>query len=183
MKKMIILFLLFFSMATMAQTKKASEITEKKYSEAEVKKMVDDKVREKLNKLTSSDSVQFSKELLKKERELELKELELRKRQENFKIVGKDFDKKIKDFNLTQGKIIGCLNAQDEKKEKRVNHMVDVISGMKPDSAAQVLSVQEPALSVEILGRLDATKVSKIFNKMEKEVSARLQKMYMTMKR
>ena len=61
--------------------------------------------------------------------------------------------------------------------------MVDVISGMRPQSAADVLSVQDVDISVKILGDLPPEKVSKIFNSMDKEISARLQKQFMSMKK
>ena len=61
--------------------------------------------------------------------------------------------------------------------------MVDVISAMRPQNAADVLSVQDADISVQILEKLDPTKISKIFNSMDKEISARLQKQFMNMKK
>ena len=61
--------------------------------------------------------------------------------------------------------------------------MVDVVSGMKPQTAADLLSQQDPSLAVKIMGELDAVKVAKIFNLMKKEISAKLQKQYMTLKK
>jgi flagellar motility protein MotE (MotC chaperone) len=61
--------------------------------------------------------------------------------------------------------------------------MVDVVSGMRPQNAADILSVQDVEIAVKILGKLEPTKVSKIFNSMDKEISARLQKQYMNMKK
>ena len=61
--------------------------------------------------------------------------------------------------------------------------VVEVISGMRPQNAADLLSVQESDLAVKILGQLDPAKVSKIFNLMDKEISAKLQKQFMTMKK
>ena len=54
---------------------------------------------------------------------------------------------------------------------------------MKPQVAAEMLSVQESKLSVEIISKLDPVKVSKIFNLMDKEISARLQKEYLNMQK
>ena len=54
---------------------------------------------------------------------------------------------------------------------------------MRAAKAAEILSVQESDLTVQILGKLPPEKVSKIFNLMEKEVSARLQKQFMSMKK
>ena len=50
-------------------------------------------------------------------------------------------------------------------------------------SAADILAIQDPDLSVRILAELDSTKMSKIFNLMDKEVSARLQKQFLQMKK
>ena len=61
--------------------------------------------------------------------------------------------------------------------------MVEVISGMKPQNAADVLAIQDPELSVRILSLLESQKTSKIFNLMDKEVSARLQKQFLQMKK
>ena len=61
--------------------------------------------------------------------------------------------------------------------------MVEIISGMKPVMAGNVLSVQDSDIAVKILSELPAMKISKIFNSMDKEISARLQKQYMNMKK
>ena len=90
---------------------------------------------------------------------------------------------KRKDFLKDQNRILGCINENAKKVEDRIRHIVRIISGMRPNVAAQVLSVQDAGLSVKILGMLEPVKVSKIFNLMDKEISARLQKQYMTMKR
>ena len=46
-----------------------------------------------------------------------------------------------------------------------------------------MLAVQDPVLSVQLLGMLDSAQVSKIFNQMDKTISAKLQKMYLEMKK
>ena len=57
------------------------------------------------------------------------------------------------------------------------------MSGMKPANAAELLSVQDSTISVQIISKLDPERVSKIFNLMDKAVSARLQKSYINMKK
>ncbi len=54
---------------------------------------------------------------------------------------------------------------------------------MRPEKASQLLSVQGAEISVQILSEIDEKKASKIFNLMDKEISARLQKQYLDMKR
>ena len=127
--------------------------------------------------------VDFSKELLQKEEAIKVKELEVKKQEDQLKMNMADFEKRVKDFQVEQKRFIGCIDGQDEKADKRVSQMVEVISGMRPQNAADLLSVQESDLAVKILGQLDPAKVSKIFNLMDKEISAKLQKQFMTMKK
>ena len=137
----------------------------------------------RIAKLSKEKIVHFSNELLKKAAKLELEELALKKRQEQLKILEKNFAIKIRNFDTKQRKIISCLDERDQKAIKRVQHMVSVIAGMRPKNAASLLSVQDSDLTVKILAALSPQKVSKIFNLMDKEVSARLQKQYMTMQK
>ena len=99
-------------------------------------------------------------------------------------MLKKDFRSKIKLFRDEQDKVIGCVrdNEKDASK-KRIDHIVKVISGMKPANAAEVLTVQDSGISVQIISKLNPEKVSKIFNLMDKEISARLQKSYINMKK
>ena len=120
---------------------------------------------------------------MKKEELLQLRSIELEKLAEQLKMNSSDFKNKVKNFRGNQTKFLACLDDSDNQKEKRVTHMVDIVSGMKPQSAAEVLSVQDSEISIKILGMLPPEKVSKIFNLMKKEISARLQKQYMTMKK
>ncbi len=159
----------------------------KKYTQAEfdaaVKKKVIDEVEKALNRVGKGNLVDLSNELLKKEEALRLKELEVSKFREQVDVETRDFEGKVKKFQEEQSRVLGCIDAHDKEKSKRVTHMVESISGMKPQVAADVLSVQDPDISVRIMGLLEPTKVSKILNLMNKEISARLQKQYLDMKK
>ena len=65
-----------------------------------------------------------------------------KQREEEFSIIEKSFAAKMKTFREGQDRIIGCV---DRKKDanKRIDHIVQVMSGMKPANAAQVLTVQD----------------------------------------
>lgn len=155
----------------------------KTYTEEEFKAEVSKEVERVMKRVGQGKIVQFSKELMSKENDLRLMEMTLQKREEELEISQKDLVKKLSKLEGKQQKLIGCLDAQDQMLQKRVNHMVDVISSMKPSQSAEVLSVQDSEIAIKILGKLEAVKVSKIFNLMNKEISARLQKQYMTMKK
>ena len=157
--------------------------TKREYTEEEFKVAVMEEAAKLMKKAGSANLVDFSKELLEKEDLIKNKELNLKKEQEELEMSKGDFKKKLVEFQDSQKKFIGCVDEKNEKANKRVSQMVDVISGMKPQSAADVLTVQDPDLSVRILGELDSAKASKIFNLMDKEVSARLQKQFLQMKK
>jgi len=158
--------------------KNVKEFTDKQLNEFVIKEL-----EKKLKKIGRSKILSFSKELFKKEEDLKLIELNLKREKEKIELMKKNFEKSIKDFRKKQSKIISCLDKQDLEKNKRLNHMVEVISNMRPQAAAQLLSVQENDIALKILGALDSVKVSKIFNLMTKEISSRLQKQYINMKR
>ena len=181
----VIIFLPFF---LNAQEEKTNKVTKKEskgktYSKEELDKFVMEALEKKLKKIGRSKILNFSKELFKKEKNLELKEVDLKREREKFEIVKKSFEKRIKKLQKKQSKIIECLDKQDKKKGARLNHMVEVISNMRPAAAAELLSVQENEIALQILGSLDSVKVSKIFNLMTKEISSRLQKQYINMKK
>lgn len=194
--KIIFLIFFFFTNIIMAEQVPASKAKavattddhdKKKYTQEEFDSAVKEQMMKELDKnlarLGHGNVIDLSNELLKKENDLKGRELKLNKDQEQMELIKKDLETKIKSFQTTQNKIIGCIDIHDKEKDKRVTHMVEVVSGMKPQVAADVLSVQEADLSVRILGLLDPSKVSKIFNLMNKEISARLQKQYLDMKR
>ncbi|HAZ11887.1 MAG: hypothetical protein A2X86_07450 [Bdellovibrionales bacterium GWA2_49_15] len=189
MKKIILALLITMLSVTLAgaieqKTPPNPAVTEKReYTPAEFHKAVLEEVEKVLVKTKQEKFVEITKELLNKEQEFKLQALSLEKEREQLNLNKREFEKKIQAFYSIQQKLIGCLESQDNLKDKRVDHMVDVVSNMKPDSAAQLLSAQEVDLAVSILGKLEAVKVSKIFNLMDKEISARLQKQYLNMKR
>lgn len=155
----------------------------REYTEEEFKAAVSEESAKMMKKAGSANLVDFSKELLEKEEALKVKELVIKKAQEELDMNKADFSKKLVEFQASQKKFLGCVEEKNEKADKRVTQMVDVISGMKPQNAADVLAVQDPDLSVRILGELESSKASKIFNLMDKEVSARLQKQFLQMKK
>jgi flagellar motility protein MotE (MotC chaperone) len=189
MKKRILIFMIImqatFASAANPPAKTAAPSGPEKrlYTEEEFKKAVMVEAEKIMKKAGSGHLVDFSKELLEKEDALKAKEFKLQKEQEQLKINSGEFQKKVVEFQDEQKRFLGCVDSQNDKVEKRITQMVEVISGMKPQNAADVLAVQDPDLSVRILGQLEAQKASKIFNLMDKEVSARLQKQFLQMKK
>lgn len=155
----------------------------REYTEEEFKAAVLEEATKMMKKAGSAHLVDFSKELMEKEEAIKVKELTVKRQEEELSMSKEDFKKKLVEFQDSQKKFLGCVDEKSAKADKRVSQMVEVISGMKPQNAADVLTVQDPDLSVRILGELEPAKSSKIFNLMDKEVSARLQKQFLQMKK
>lgn len=187
-------FIFMFSVDLGAQEKKTKADNEakkekgqfdegKKYSLNEFRQEVLKEVEIQLKKLGRDKLVDFSKQLLNKEEKIRLAELELVREREKLELTIQEFQKQIAQFKDQQSNFLGCIDKIDVENNNRINHMVEVITGMRPNNAADILAVQDPEITVKILGLLDPSTVSKIFNLMDKEISARLQKQYMNMKK
>ena len=153
------------------------------YTQEEFDKKVEAEVNRQVDLVKKKSISTLSKELLAKERELKEKEERLKNRQEQVILAEQALLKKISEFDETKKKIIGCVEDQKGNEQMRIKQLVDVISNMKPQKAADLLSVQESGISVKLIERIEPEKASKIFNLMDKEVSARLQKQYLNMQK
>ncbi len=175
MKVLLLLFLIVN--IAYAKEDRSSKIYTKKQFEDELNK----RIKESLSKLKNGKIIDFSQLLLNRERELKIREFQVKKSEEQLKINEKELKKKVEQFNKKQKDMIACIDNFNSKKSQRIAHIVKTISGMRPENAAAVLSVQDTDISIKILGQLEPDKVSKIFNFMDKEISARLQKQYVNM--
>lgn len=178
MKNFIILiFCIFIVRASFAETEDKKIFTQKEFEEK-----VAAEVAERLQKVQVTNLSRYSQDLLKKESDLIKRESRLKLRENQLVMNEKTFASSVKKFEDNQQNFLGCIDANEKKVNERVTRMVNVISGMKPLKAAEILSVQDSQLAVKILGIIDPIKASKIFNLMDKEISARLQKQYLLMK-
>lgn len=171
-------FLLSFLILSSAA---ASE--EKIYGQKDFIKKVSEEVSAQVDKIKKSSVTDLTKELVKKNEEIALRELELRKREDALLAAEKELANKYIEVDKKQKKIIGCLDKNAEEEKLRITQVVDMISNMRPQKAAEILSVQDSLIAVQILQKIDPKKASKIFNFMDKEVSAKLQKQYLQMKK
>lgn len=160
-----------------------SSFAAKTYSEEEFVKKVTEEVKKKVDSIKNKSVSEFTKELLDKEEKLKLRELELQKHMDALKISESDIGKRYSDLAEKQKDFIGCVEKNEEESKGRIGQLVDTLTNMKPQKAAEILSVQDPEIAVKILQMVDAKKASKIFNFMDKDISAKLQKQYLLMKK
>jgi flagellar motility protein MotE (MotC chaperone) len=179
---LVILLVLNTSHCLSAEKEKIKK-DKKIYTQKEFSDELEKEVIRKLAKVTGESLKDFAQSLLDKEKSLGVMEEDIKKRQQELVLIEKNLQGKLKEFRGQQDNIIGCMNENEKESSKRIDHIVKVISGMKPANAAEILAVQDSVISVQIISKLNPEKVSKIFNLMDKEISARLQKSYINMKR
>lgn len=154
-----------------------------KYTEEQFIKKVAAEVKLQVDKIKNKSVTDLTKELVDKDEKIRLQELELQKKEDQLKTSEVDLGKKYAEFESRQKAFIGCVQKNEDEAKGRISQLVEMVSNMKPQKAAEVLAVQEADIAVKILQMIDAKKASKIFNFMDKEVSARLQKQYLDMKK
>lgn len=160
-----------------------SALASKTYTEEEFIKKVNEEVKLKVDEIKNKSVSELTKELLDKEEKLKLQELNLQKRMDSLKVTEDDIAKRYADLAQRQKSFIGCVEKNEDESKARIGQLVEMVSNMKPQKAAEVLSVQDSEIAVKILQMIDAKKASKIFNFMDKDVSAKLQKQYLLMKK
>jgi flagellar motility protein MotE (MotC chaperone) len=153
------------------------------YTEEEFIKKVNEEVKKKVDVIKHKSVSDLTKELLDKEEKLRLRELDLEKQQDSLNVSDNDIAKRYAELSGKQKDFIGCVEKNSEESKGRIGQLVEMISNMKPEKAASVLSVQDTEIAVQILQMIDPKKASKIFNFMDKDVSAKLQKQYLLMKK
>lgn len=175
----LILVLMFCMGAVFAADKEQEKI----YTKDDFKEKVAKAVDKQVDRLKKSSVAKLTKEILQKERDLEAQKQNLGQRAEQIKMAEESLAKKILEVEKEQKKLIGCIDDNENSQITRVKQLVSVISNMKPQKAAELLSVQDSTISVKILELIKPERASKIFNLMDKEVSARLQKQYLNMQK
>jgi flagellar motility protein MotE (MotC chaperone) len=160
-----------------------SAMAAKTYTEVEFIKKVNEEVKSKVDSIKNKSVSDLTRELLDKEEKLKLRELELQKLQDSLKVSENDIAKRYSDLSDKQRSFIGCVEKNQDEGKARIGQLVDMVSNMKPQKAAEVLSVQDSEIAVKILQMIDPKKASKIFNFMDKDISAKLQKQYLLMKK
>ncbi len=156
-----------------------SSLAEKIYTQEEF----DQRLSQEIEKIKKTSVVELTENLMQKQRELEQKEIKIRAMQDELQHSQKDLENRIAEFDKEQEEFLGCIVRNKDEINSRVKRLVEVISNMSAGKAADLISVQDPAVTLQLLPLLDTTKAAKIFNAMDKEKSAELQKLYIDMKK
>lgn len=123
-------------------------------------------------------SAEGMKELENRERAIAEKEKELTERENAIQVQERILQNKLKRIEEVSKKMAGRLDRFKEESEGKVGKMVTMLENMKPDAAAAYIENVDPFLAVEVMARINVQKAAKIWNKMDKKISARLSELY-----
>ncbi len=123
-------------------------------------------------------SAEAIRELEEREKSIEEREKELEERSQAIAVQEKVLYNKLKRIEEVSAKMAGRLDKYKEDTEGRVAKIVAMLETMKPDASAAYIESVDPFLAVEVMARINVQKAAKIWNKMDKKVSARLSELY-----
>lgn len=172
---MIFLFFIYFLPKVLA---KVSDCTGEEFD----KKLSESLIAE-VDKIKKKSVAVLTKELIEKEYKLKKMEADLFLRKSELDHSESEFDKKIKEFSKKQEDFFLFIEKDDKSKKERIDKLVSIVEGMKPDKAALLLASQDESVAVQILSLISPAKASKFFNLMPPATSAVLQKKYLDMKK
>ena len=117
-------------------------------------------------------------ELEQRKAALDLKEKQLAERARDLELQEKLLKEKLKRMEELNRKMAERLDGFKKEHETKINKLVVVVEGMKPEAAARYVEQLDPDLAVEILARMKEQKASKILNLVDKKLGARLTELY-----
>ena len=123
-------------------------------------------------------NVEGMKELEQRERTISEHEKEIAERERAVLVQEKILQIKLKRIEEVSQKMASRLDKFKEESESKVVKLVTMLETMKPDAAAAYVEQVDPNLAVEVMARINVTKAAKIWNKMDKKISARLTELY-----
>jgi len=121
--------------------------------------------------------------LNERQRELDLREAELQKLEAELQKQKLELDEKIKQLVEIRDQVAKMLKSRVEADQSRVEKLVEVYSGMKPQQAAKVIETLNEDLAVKVLDKMKKKSASDILNVMNAEKAQRLSEMLAGYKR
>jgi len=99
---------------------------------------------------------------------------ELQRKEESLQSLEKELDDKLNRLQNLEQRIQAMLDEADVLQDKKIKHLVDVYSNMKPKEAAKALEVLEEPVAVKILTGMRGRNAGEILSFVDSEKAARL---------
>lgn len=99
---------------------------------------------------------------------------ELQRQEQVLQSLERELDAKLNRLQELETRIQAMLNEADALKDKKIKHLVDVYSNMKPKEAAKALEVLEEPVAVKILSGMRGRSAGEILSFVNSEKAAKL---------
>lgn len=125
----------------------------------------------------TAEEMSFFKRLNDRKLELDRREAELAKLEEELQKQRVGIEEKIKQLETMRAEISATLKGRVEQDQEKVAKLVDVYSNMKPVSASRVIETLNEDLAVTILDRMKKKNAAEILNMMSAAKARKLSEM------
>jgi len=115
-----------------------------------------------------------NQDLAKEIARIKAKEKALAEKEASLKALEAKINAKLKELKQLEASIRKMLEEADVLKNKKIKHLVDVYSNMKPRQAAQVLETLDEKLAVKILAGMRGRKAGEILSYVKPDKAAKL---------
>ena len=122
----------------------------------------------------SDEEISFFSKLNDRKKELDLKEAELVKLEEELQKQKAELDDKIKKLESMRGEISKTLQTRVATDQVKVDKLVEFYSNMKPSNASKVIETLNEDLAVEVLDKMKKKNAAEIMNMMDAKKARRL---------
>lgn len=125
----------------------------------------------------TNEEMSFFRRLNERKVELDRREAELAKLEEELQKQRMGIEGKIKQLETMRAEISATLKGRVEQDQEKVAKLIDVYSNMKPVSASRVIETLNEDLAVTILDRMKKKNAAEILNMMSAQKAKKLSEM------
>ena len=122
----------------------------------------------------SDEEISFFNKLNDRKKELDLREAELAKLDEELQKQKAELDAKIKQLETMRGEISKTLKTRVANDQEKVDKLVQFYSTMKPQQAAKIIESLNEDLAVEVVDKMKKKSAAEIMNMMDAKKARRL---------
>lgn len=116
----------------------------------------------------------LASELSARERSLERREATMNEREAELQAIEERLSKRVAELQALRTEIDDLRTKVDQERAERVGTVAKSVESMKPAQGAALLEQLEPDLAIEVVRRMNKSKVGKVLAAMKPDVAAKI---------
>ncbi len=112
--------------------------------------------------------------LEKKQQSLALEEERIQRERQELESLRKDVNNRIEQLKKVQAALDDMIDKQNQQRQERITQLVKVLSNMRPEPAAEVISKLEINMAVEVFRRMQSRTAGKVMASLKPEKAAQI---------